>query len=237
MFRDERAPAPLDRPLDLDRRWRGRPEPGAPSVPGPNPAGSADGELAVRTPPPWWASGVVAAGPDAPVAAVDVTPIAVLLTPVPSAAPAPPQQLPLPVVSATPPATPSRRLLAAAIDVALVTGAGAVPILLAVHPAPSAGAALAACAAFLALLAFTYATLGHALMGATIGKRVLGLRVEGPDGAAPGLSRSVARSALTVVGAALLGAGMLVGLLGRRGQALHDRVVGTSVVRSPVLRG
>ncbi len=238
MFRDERAPAPLDRPLDLDRRWRGKP----PAVPASvhDDAGIADEELSMRTPPPWWRGAGGTAAPDRPEAdAVEATPEQIpLLAP----------ELPLSrrgeggvrgLITPPPPAAALRRLLAAAIDVALVLIAGAAPVLLAVHPAPTtaAGTSFAACAGFVALLGFTYATLGHALMGATIGKRLLGLRVEGPGGTAPGLARSVARSALAVAGSAALGGGIVIGLLSRSGQALHDRAVGTAVVRVPAARG
>jgi uncharacterized RDD family membrane protein YckC len=239
MFGDERAPAPLDRPLDLDRRWRGAP-PARAAADGAA-AAIADEELSARTPPPWWRS----AGGDTP-DPHGPTPAPGDGHPGPEQMPLPAVELPLPGVEAYGIPSPAaqraagpRRLLAAALDLALVSVAGAAPVLLAVRPAPiaAAGTSFAACAGFLALLGFTYATLGHALMGATVGKRLLGLRVEGPGGTAPGLARSVARSALAVAGAAALGAGVVIGLLSRRGQALHDRAVGTVVVRAPGARG
>ena len=78
-----------------------------------------------------------------------------------------------------------------------------------------------------------YATLAHALAGATLGKRLLRLRVVGPDGARPTLARSAARSALAVVSAAALGLGFLLALFAPRGRALHDLVARTWVVAQP----
>lgn len=219
MFGDERAPAPLDRPLDLDRRWRGSPL-GTPP-PSEPPADGAAGA------PPWWRCDAGSSGPQGPAVA--------LAPPAAAGGPAEPEQLSLldpDAVRGAPDA--GRRLLAAGLDAVVVGAAAAVPVLFAVRAAPDG--AVVACAAFVALLAFTYAALGHALMGATVGKRLLGLRVEGPDGGAPGIARSVARAALAVAGTAALGAGIVLGLMSRNGRALHDLVAGTSVVRAPALR-
>lgn len=46
-----------------------------------------------------------------------------------------------------------------------------------------------------------YFTVLDTLVGATLGKRVLGLRVIGPDGGRPSLRQALAREAFTVVGA------------------------------------
>jgi uncharacterized RDD family membrane protein YckC len=88
-------------------------------------------------------------------------------------------------------------------------------------------------AATVALALAVYATLAHALAGATLGKWILGIRVVGPDGARPSLARSAARSALAVVSAALLGLGFLLALFTRSGRALHDLVARTWVVDAP----
>src|SRR3990172_7728496 len=79
---------------------------------------------------------------------------------------------------------------------------------------------LPSAAGFAALLGFAYGSLGHALMGATIGKRLLGLQVVGPDGVFPGLARSAARSGLAVLGTAGLGVGVLMALFTRSGRCL-----------------
>jgi uncharacterized RDD family membrane protein YckC len=86
-------------------------------------------------------------------------------------------------------------------------------------------------AALLALC--VYVTLAHALAGATLGKRLLGLRVVGPDGERPSLARSAARSALALASGALLGAGFLLALFTRSGRALHDLLARSWVVEAP----
>jgi uncharacterized RDD family membrane protein YckC len=88
-------------------------------------------------------------------------------------------------------------------------------------------------AAAVALALATYATLAHALGGATLGKRLVGIRVVGPDGGPPSPSRSAFRSLLALVSAALLGLGFLLALFTRTGRALHDLVARTWVVKAP----
>jgi uncharacterized RDD family membrane protein YckC len=78
-----------------------------------------------------------------------------------------------------------------------------------------------------------YATLAHALAGATLGKRLLRLRVVGPDGERPGLARSAGRTALGLLSAALLGLGFLLALFTPSGRALHDLLARTWVVDAP----
>lgn len=84
-----------------------------------------------------------------------------------------------------------------------------------------------------AILAFTYQTLSHALAGATLGKWLFRLRVVGPDGRRPSFARSAARSALAAVSVLLLGLGLLLALFTRSERALHDLVAGTWVVEPP----
>ena len=79
----------------------------------------------------------------------------------------------------------------------------------------------------------TYATLAHALGGATLGKRLLRIRVVGPDGRPPSPARSAIRSLLAVISAALLGLGFLLALFTRTGRALHDVLARTWVVKAP----
>jgi uncharacterized RDD family membrane protein YckC len=87
--------------------------------------------------------------------------------------------------------------------------------------------------AAVALALAAYGTLAHALAGATLGKRLLGLRVVGPDGALPSPARSAIRSALALVSGALLGLGFLLSLFTRSGRALHDLIARTWVVKAP----
>jgi uncharacterized RDD family membrane protein YckC len=66
--------------------------------------------------------------------------------------------------------------------------------------------------------------------GATPGKRLLGLAVQGEDGSEPvGAARAAVRLFGYLVSAALLGAGFVMVAFGGRG--LHDRIAGTRVVR------
>jgi len=86
---------------------------------------------------------------------------------------------------------------------------------------------------FLALLLFTYGTLAHALAGATLGKRLLGLKLVASDGGRPSLTRCAVRSALSLVSLALLGLGFLLALFTRTGRSLHDLLARTWVVEAP----
>lgn len=208
---DDGPTAPLDRPLDLDRRAgrldRAGPGALAATVPTPRPPAPS------RTPRP--------AGPLAPATVEDLSaePAAELL-----AVPPPGGVIELRRGSSL------RRTTAWAVDAvpfALAT-AGVASLLGAVDLA-----LVAPLAAVAALASFTYQTLSHWLSGATFGKRLVGLRVVGPDGRAPGPGRSALRSAAAVAGVALLGAGPLLALFTRSGRAAHDWVAGTSVVDAP----
>jgi len=130
-----------------------------------------------------------------------------------------------------------RRAASWAVDAVLIAAAAAAPLALAARSlAPGADPLEALgppAAALVALLGFSYATLAHALMGATAGKRLLGLRVVGPDGRAPSIGRSGVRAAVAVVGAGALGLPILAALFTRRGRALHDVAARTAVVRAP----
>ena len=87
--------------------------------------------------------------------------------------------------------------------------------------------------AVVALAAFAYQTLAHALLGATVGKRLLGLQVVGLDGQRPGPGRSALRALLAVAGVAFLGVGPLLALFTLSGRGLHDLLAGTTVVVAP----
>jgi uncharacterized RDD family membrane protein YckC len=80
------------------------------------------------------------------------------------------------------------------------------------------------------VLGAVYFVYGWGVRGATPGKRLLGIAVEGRDGAFPiGASRATARLLGYLLSGALLGIGHLMILFG--GLGLHDRVAGTRVVR------
>lgn len=134
-------------------------------------------------------------------------------------------------------AAPVRSLVAAGfLDAAIIAAAAAPPLLLAAWALPGGThllrTLLPAALALWALLAVTYASLLHGLMGATLGDRLLGLAVVDASGRKPSLGRAALRAALALVGVTALGLGLLVALftLGRR--TLHDRVAGTFVVRA-----
>ena len=71
------------------------------------------------------------------------------------------------------------------------------------------------------------------MSGATLGKRLFGLRVVSDDGARPSVERCAARAALSAASVLLLGLGLLPALFTRSGRALHDISAGTRVVESP----
>ena len=125
------------------------------------------------------------------------------------------------------------RAKAWAIDAACLALAAAPPLLLAGR-APPAGAGLGSLPSgvlFLALLGFAYGAIAQALMGATPGKRLLGLRVAGADGAPLDPVRGAVRAALAVVGAIAAGIGPLWAVFTRSGRGLHDLALDTVVVR------
>jgi uncharacterized RDD family membrane protein YckC len=86
---------------------------------------------------------------------------------------------------------------------------------------------------FVVVAGWAYATLAHALAGATLGKRIAGLRVVGPDGRPPSFGRSAARSAWALASLSLLGLGLAPALVSPSGRALHDLLAGTRVVVEP----
>jgi uncharacterized RDD family membrane protein YckC len=93
------------------------------------------------------------------------------------------------------------------------------------------------------LLVFAYFVLADVVAGTTLGKRMLGLRVTGPDGGRPDLRQAAVREAFTLVGAVpyvgpvlALAAWIVIGVTinaSATGQGKHDdlaggtRVVGT----------
>jgi uncharacterized RDD family membrane protein YckC len=66
---------------------------------------------------------------------------------------------------------------------------------------------------------------------ATLGKRVVGVRVTTLDGRRIGVGRATARLLAKLLSLALLGLGFVVAGVDARKQALHDKVAGTLVVR------
>jgi uncharacterized RDD family membrane protein YckC len=160
-------------------------------------------------------------------------------------------QLPLPLRETKPrlrPARPARRAAAWAVDAAplALLWLGALAALydrVPLSPGDRAGliermlrdgGALALpLLAGVATLALVHQTLAHALAGATLGKRLLGLRVVSDDGERPSVERCAARAALSAASVLLLGLGLLPALFTGSGRALHDISAGTRVVEAP----
>lgn len=93
------------------------------------------------------------------------------------------------------------------------------------------------CLAFLAVM-FLYFVVLEGLVGATLGKRLLGLRVIKEDGGKPGLPKSTARNLLRLVDGlpALNLVGVVLILRSAERARFGDRVAGTRVVHSAVVR-
>lgn len=79
-------------------------------------------------------------------------------------------------------------------------------------------------------LAVAYSVVGHALGGATLGKRLVGLRVVDAQGDTPSFGISFWRTMASLVSGALGGLGFALALFHPEGLALHDHLVGTRVV-------
>jgi uncharacterized RDD family membrane protein YckC len=88
------------------------------------------------------------------------------------------------------------------------------------------------------LLWLAYMAVSEGFAGTSLGKRVTGLRVIGPDGGIPGLGRSLVRNLLRFVDALpYVPPYVLGGVAAMRSHArlrVGDRVAGTRVVRGPV---
>lgn len=129
----------------------------------------------------------------------------------------------------------ARRLLAGTLDLLLCGWLFLLAVAL-VHLS-SAGTPLAAeqllpqTLAFSALLFLGYFALTEGSREqASLGKRLLGLKVVRRDGSAPGLHDMVLRFVLTVAGLATGGLLFLTALRSRQGRCLQDRLSGTLVV-------
>jgi uncharacterized RDD family membrane protein YckC len=144
-----------------------------------------------------------------------------------------------------------RRFVASFVDAIVVTGAFALAVALsalafgwqALQPQVGRGldsvvdglifghGLLVPLAGLLFVLGATYATLSHAMGGATLGKALLGLRVVAQDGKAPRWSDSAWRSFISASSLCLAGLGIAATVVDPERIALHDRLMGTRVVR------
>ena len=132
------------------------------------------------------------------------------------------------------------RLAAALVDLILVSAVQAVAVAPAVwhwraraagsDPAFTGVLLAVGGAAVAGIFGIAYYVYYWGVRGATPGKRLLGLAVQGEDGAEPvGAIRAGVRLFGYLVSGALLGAGFVMVAFGGRG--LHDRIAGTRVVR------
>ncbi len=92
-----------------------------------------------------------------------------------------------------------------------------------------------AVAGLLLLLGFAYTTVAHAIAGATLGKALLGLEVVTREGELPPPGESAWRSVLAGLSLGAGGIGVAVALLDPHHLALHDRIVGTRVLKALAL--
>lgn len=108
-----------------------------------------------------------------------------------------------------------------------------IPIALIIVPLSSSDT-LAAIAAILAMVVmFGYFVVMHAsAWQATVGKRVLGVKVTDLAGNRIGIGRSLVRLLGAFVSSLILGLGYLMAGVTQRKQALHDMIASTLVVRS-----
>lgn len=67
--------------------------------------------------------------------------------------------------------------------------------------------------------------------GATVGQRIMGLRVTGMTGDRISFARASGRYFASIISGYLLGIGYLMMLWSKRNQTLHDRLAGTLVIR------
>ncbi len=142
--------------------------------------------------------------------------------------------------SGRPPAAPlAPRFRAALIDLAALSVVfalfvSAAELIVQGAPFPSAATfapLIVPYALTLFLLCFGYFTLFHALTGQTLGKMVLGLKIEAIDGTPPLFSQVFLRAAGGALCLAPLGLGYLHLLRAADGRGLNDRLAGTVVVR------
>lgn len=133
----------------------------------------------------------------------------------------------------TPPAKLTDRFLAFLVDfVPFYAGfVGSLYVLVErLHRLPPTPQTLGRMAALWTALWLLYHALGNA-SGATVGKRLFGLRVEGLDGARPGLGRAVLRAAAYLISLPL-NLGFLWSLVHPDSRTWHDLVAGTRVVEA-----
>jgi uncharacterized RDD family membrane protein YckC len=144
-------------------------------------------------------------------------------------------EVPAPTIMLAAPVAAGPRLAAAAIDAALLGTIAAVVTMFTMQLAQLPMAQVmdlpvVPMVTFFALIAMGYELLFTAAQGQTIGKMMMGLRVVPED--MPDADRvSVKQAAVRALSLLPLGAGLVAALVGS-GQAVHDRMAHTRVVRA-----
>lgn len=133
-------------------------------------------------------------------------------------------------------APPSRRILAALVDVALLAGLDAAVLyftlrLLGLATAQIVELPLLPLVAFFLLLNGGYCIAFTAVGGQSIGKMALGIKVVSQEESGVPIGRATLRTLAYFVSALPLGAGFLPGVISADRLALHDRLAHTRVVR------
>lgn len=81
-------------------------------------------------------------------------------------------------------------------------------------------------------LNIAYATVMVGILGATVGKMALGVKVVRTDGSPVSLGRAALRSVMAIISAMIILIGYLIMLGSDKKQTLHDRVADTIVIRT-----
>jgi uncharacterized RDD family membrane protein YckC len=144
-------------------------------------------------------------------------------------------------IEAGSPVAISHRLGAAAFDGLLLGGIGAFVLWATLKVADASPSSLGAAAlvpmgVFVAAVGVAYLLMFTAAGGQTVGKMLTGIRVVNEDDSLPNgdrvtLGQAAGRAILAPLSVAMLGLGWLPAVFGR-GQAFHDRLVHTRVVRA-----
>lgn len=128
-------------------------------------------------------------------------------------------------------ASPGSRLVAWIIDATLL-GFMTMPVNASIYGVTSS-ASLVISSALGFVIAATYLVIADASRsGATLGKRVLQIRVIGQDGGRVALRAAMVRRVTYVVGGLAFGVGWLWCVLDRQGRAWHDFAAKTYVIRA-----
>ena len=137
----------------------------------------------------------------------------------------------VPVYESSPPAGFGIRLAAFLIDNVILTGAFAVLLPILFDESIAAETRSDGALFFSSVVSLSYFTLLVGIWGATLGKRVLGLRIVRVDGSPAGIPRALARELATILSVLILLGGYLMVAFRSDKRALHDIIAGTVVVR------